>query len=706
MSFLRIAKYVALVGVGGTSVHVLHQNHWDVRNVGAVRFGRAAVTVGRIAIDYKWSVSALKDTSPETLNEWSAVHQRSADRLLDLCCTNGGVFIKVGQHIAALEYLVPLEYINTLKVLHSRAPRSSLKDIKRVIKEDTGSTTEQLFNEFQSEPIGAASLAQVHKARLKDGRLVAVKVQHPHVKRHSYIDMKTMDVLVQLVGTIFPEFSFLWLAEETKRNLPLELDFINEGRNAERLARTFANFLWLKIPSIEWSLSSERLLVMEYVDGCQVTDKKYMINNQISCREVSHRLGLMYSQMIFIEGNVHCDPHPGNILVSKCSDGSPQIILLDHGLYTQLTEKFRHEYSRMWLAVINADVSQMKVWSKALGVGDLYPLLACIMTAKPWNAIQRGLDKAVDKETRKKESGELRQYASQYLTQISEVLAKVDRQMLLVFKTNDLLRSIDHVLGTAGERRSLITMSRSCIRAVHSEQLRHSNHCVATTTSTITSSQETNFSSQASDDCYQISSQEINTLNGIQSQEASNASEFILNLTSSQITSIDTNHTINSTGDDHHIHHTLHTDPQKPLFTDIKPKLTDCMKRCTDGVNDSINGCDVKVMAFEVEKRKRGRKRKIRTAEELELHLKDKKEKNRLAAQRLRQRKCSEGHRYDKEVEEYEKKIKIRRNFVQHLESSVQQLRDRITAMAKKNHIQNQTICANNNQNSVKLSLN
>jgi aarF domain-containing kinase len=143
-----------------------------------------------------------------------------------------------------------------------------------------------------------------------------------------------MDFLVHLIDKIFPEFSFLWLAEETKKNLPLELDFINEGKNAERLKRTFAKFSWLKIPAIYWELSSPRILMMEFVNGGEVTDRKYMNSNKISCREVSHRLGLLYSEMIFIEGNVHCDPHPGNILIQKRSDGSPEIILLDHGLYT------------------------------------------------------------------------------------------------------------------------------------------------------------------------------------------------------------------------------------------------------------------------------------------------------------------------------------------------------------------------------------
>ncbi len=89
--------------------------------------------MGSIAFDYKLSVSGLNDSSDETLEKWSKVHKRSAERLLDLCCTNGGAFIKVGQHIGALDYLVPPEYVTTLKVLHSRAPRSSIQDVKRVI---------------------------------------------------------------------------------------------------------------------------------------------------------------------------------------------------------------------------------------------------------------------------------------------------------------------------------------------------------------------------------------------------------------------------------------------------------------------------------------------------------------------------------------------------------------------------------------------
>ena len=334
----RLIKIGAIATAAGSSVYYMNNNQWDVKNIGILRFGRAVKTVAWIATDYKLSLRNYKDNSPESLEKWSTVHTRSAEKLLNLCCVNGGVFIKVGQHIAAMEYMVPIEYVTTLRVLHSRAPLSTLNKVKQVIKEDLGSDADQLFDDFNEKPIGAASLAQVHKAKLKDGKVVAVKVQHPNVKKHAFVDMTTMECLVRIVDKIFPEFSFNFLVEETKRNLPLELDFVNEGKNAERLARTFFKFPWLKIPEIFWDLSSTRVLTMEFVEGGEVTDKNYMIKNGISCREVSQRLTTLYSEMIFINGNVHSDPHPGNILVGKSKHGA-EIVLLDHGLYAVRKEK-------------------------------------------------------------------------------------------------------------------------------------------------------------------------------------------------------------------------------------------------------------------------------------------------------------------------------------------------------------------------------
>ena len=176
----------------------------------------------------------------------------------------------------------------------------------------------------------------------------------------------------------------------------------------------------------------------------------------------------MYSKMIFDDGYVHCDPHPGNVLVSKSSSGGTEIVLLDHGLYTQLSNKFRYDYADFWLAIINRDVDKIKAAADKLGVGDLYGLFACMVTARSWSSIQKGLDVA---PRTKSESAEIKANVIKYFKEIADVLAFVNRQMILIFKTNDLLRGIESSLGTKNSMSSFIQMSRACFKVIQEKHL-------------------------------------------------------------------------------------------------------------------------------------------------------------------------------------------------------------------------------------------
>ena len=177
---------------------------------------------------------------------------------------------------------------------------------------------------------------QVHRAKLKEtGEEVAVKVQHRYVKGHSFVDIYTMDFLVRTVNFAFPQFEFMWLAEEMKKNLPLELCFLQEGKNSEKVSNMFSHFSWLKIPKIHWPLSTDRVLVMDYCSGGHINDKDYLKANGVDLESVSKKISQMYAEMIFNHGYVHCDPLPGNVLVNKNKKtGEDEVILLDHGLYT------------------------------------------------------------------------------------------------------------------------------------------------------------------------------------------------------------------------------------------------------------------------------------------------------------------------------------------------------------------------------------
>nr|XP_054597960.1 aarF domain-containing protein kinase 1 isoform X1 [Nothobranchius furzeri] len=460
---VRILKVSSLASaLLASSGLYLYSRPLDINDLSVIRFGRAAATTAVISYDYLTAFRHVEHGTEEYQAVKSKVHLRSAERLRDLCCSNRGTFIKVGQHLGALDYLLPEEYTSTLKVLHSRAPQSSLEEIQQVIREDLGKELSEIFVSFEEEPQGAASLAQVHRAVLHDGRTVAVKVQHPKVQKQSSKDIMVMEVLVKAVHWLFPDFAFMWLVEEAKKNMPLELDFLNEGHNAERVASLLSHFPFLKVPTIHWDLSTKRILTMEFVEGGQVDDRDYMKKHNINVNKISENLGQLYSEMIFVHGFVHCDPHPGNVLVRRQKQQT-EIVLLDHGLYQVLQPDFRMDYCHLWMSLIHGDMSGVERYSRRLGAGDLFPLFACVLTARSWNAVNTGISSAPVTQA---EDVEIRSNAARYLPQISDLLNRVPRQMLLLLKTNDLLRGIETTLQTRASSSSFINMSRCCVRAV------------------------------------------------------------------------------------------------------------------------------------------------------------------------------------------------------------------------------------------------
>ncbi|XP_031825652.1 aarF domain containing kinase 1 [Nomia melanderi] len=468
--YKRLLK-TAIVGIIGFRTFAsLRANEYDLGSIGIVRLGRAATTVFIIGRHYQNELygSKLDKDTPEYQNLKSRVHKYGAEKLLELCCENKGVYIKVGQHIGALDYLLPSEYVTTMRVLHSSAPQSSFKDVLTVIKEDFKKDPYEIFESIDPKPLGTASLAQVHKAVLKNGNVVAVKIQHRSVKTNSYVDIKSMSALVKITSLVFPDFKFDWLVDETKKNIPKELDFMQEGKNAEKVQSIFSHYHWLKIPKIYWDISSHRVLTMEFVEGGQVNDLKYIQDNNLNPYEVSSKLGRLYSHMIFISGFVHSDPHPGNILLRK-KNNEAEIILLDHGLYADLSNEFRWEYSKLWLAIFDSNRNAMQVHCAKLGVPDLYGLLACMVSGRSWKAIMTGIQRT------KYDIHEKQEFQSEIpnlLPEISDVLQRVNRQMLLILKTNDLVRCIEHSLHTESRMFGMMEMSKCCIQSVYGEQLK------------------------------------------------------------------------------------------------------------------------------------------------------------------------------------------------------------------------------------------
>ena len=291
-------------------------------------------------------------------SRWEKLHERNAERLHALCAANGGLYVKLGQHIAQLDYIVPKAFTLSLSRLFQHTAPSSTADVLRIIEEDTGRPIHDNFAHFEPLPLASASLAQVHVAlEHGTGRKLAVKVQHARLREACSSDIAAVSLAVDIAGKLFPDhFRLRWVLHELAPHLPLELDFENEAKNLRRCAAFLRESQLssqvavqalhnrepvliissqVAVPVIVPHLSSSRVLTMTFEEGCSVTDTAALHRMRLQPAAVSSLLSETFSSLIFDGGFCHCDPHPGNVLVRPRVDQPtlPQLVLLDHGLY-------------------------------------------------------------------------------------------------------------------------------------------------------------------------------------------------------------------------------------------------------------------------------------------------------------------------------------------------------------------------------------
>lgn len=451
-----------------------------------VRLLRDAATAASIVFDYEYSLWGLPDGSKERERIKREVHSRSALKLQELCFRNGGIYIKLGQHISQLEYLVPDEYVQIMRQsMLNKCPVSSYEQVLEVFKKELGGTPDEIFENFNPVPIASASLAQVHIARTHDGQEVAVKVQHTHMTDTAAADYATVELIVNTLHRLFPSFDYRWLVDEMRESLPKELDFLIEAKNSIKCMDNFRSFSphiakYVYAPKVYWNLTTSKLLVMEFIDGVQVNDCRAIQKLGIQPSDVSMLLSQAFAEMMFKHGFVHCDPHAANVLVRPLPSGSrsifgkrkPQLVLLDHGLYKDLDNSMRINYASLWKGLVFSDANAIKENSAKLGAGeDLYVLFAGILTMRPWNKV---IDPAVDHlvvQGTDDDRSELQMYASQYFPQITELLGRLPRVILLMLKTNDCLRAVNRALMEGSSIETFLIVGRVSSEAVIESKL-------------------------------------------------------------------------------------------------------------------------------------------------------------------------------------------------------------------------------------------
>ena len=384
-----------------------------------------------------------------------------------------------------MNYLLPPEWTTTFIPLQDKCPVSSFESIERMFLEDTGTSLWDYFSEFSREPIGAASLAQVHLATIKEtGQRVAVKVQHPSLQRWAPLDMRLTATTFKTLKYFFPEYDLEWLSSEVEISLPKELDFTCEAENARRTAAHFAQAapqLPLLIPDVLWA--KKRLLVMACESGHRLDDLSYMDSHGIDRDEVSATLAHIFNEMIFGEGApLHCDPHGGNIAIrhnplkSNKSKSNFDIILYDHGLYRDIPLPLRRSYAKLWLAIIDGDIPRMKQYVyEVAGIGeDKFPLFASAITGRDFINVVSATDSGG--VMKPKEASEQKSMSTALqeglIVDLVQMLGQVPRIILLILKTNDLTRALDESLHTRqGPVRQFLILARYCMRTVFFERL-------------------------------------------------------------------------------------------------------------------------------------------------------------------------------------------------------------------------------------------
>ncbi|MEH1829046.1 MAG: AarF/ABC1/UbiB kinase family protein [Nostoc sp.] len=282
-----------------------------------------------------WSYpGGVTEAKQATRRKTQAVWIRNT--LLDL----GPTFIKVGQLFSTRADIFPGEYVEELAKLQDKVPAFSYEQVEATIEKELGKKIPELFHNFEPIPLAAASLGQVHKAVLHTGESVVVKVQRPGLKKLFEIDLQILKGITRYFQN-HPKWGrgrdWLGIYEECCRILWEEIDYLNEGRNADTFRRNFRGYDWVNVPRIYWRYATSRVLTLEYLPGIKISQYEALEAAGLDRKVIARQGAQAYLLQLLNSGFFHADPHPGNIAVS--ANGA--LIFYDFGMMGRIKSNVR-----------------------------------------------------------------------------------------------------------------------------------------------------------------------------------------------------------------------------------------------------------------------------------------------------------------------------------------------------------------------------
>src|SRR5271154_1146762 len=274
-----------------------------------------------------------------------------------------GLLIKACQFIATRADGLPGRWGSTLPGLHDRDPPRPFAMTREQIERELGKSLEAVYAEFDPVPIASASLAQVHSARLHDGRRCAVKVQYPGIDGIVRADLRNLTLVLRWLALLERDFDYRVLMREALKYVPMELDFIHEADNSATMRANFAADPFVLVPEVYREFTTRRVLTMELVEGVKVTDVEGLERAGIDKHVVAQKLIEIFCDQVLRDGFFHADPHPGNILIQP----GPKIVLLDFGLAKDFPPTFRDGIVRLTFSILTSNRDGIIAAFKELG---------------------------------------------------------------------------------------------------------------------------------------------------------------------------------------------------------------------------------------------------------------------------------------------------------------------------------------------------
>ncbi|MDB4986712.1 MAG: putative transporter [Myxococcaceae bacterium] len=337
------------------------------------RLTSTGLVLGRIGAAYRFSsTKAAFQSRAGAERSRQELHSDSARRLYDLSIKHGGAFLKLGQMLSARPDLLPEAYVRELSKLQDAAPAVPFSAVQQVVEHELGRSLAEVFASFEESPVAAASIGQVHRATLHDGRKVAVKVQRPQIAELVALDMDLLEVFVRALAESLPPLDFDTIIRETRAMVTAELDYEREARLTAQLSAYFAGDAHIHVPQVVSELSTRRMLVTQFMPGEKIThvlDRLQTARDagspeaQAQLTDLLSRVLEAYARQVLTVGVFQADPHPGNLL----ADAEGNLTVLDFGCAKELDPARRLCLLDLLRSTVMRDVDAMAGAMDAMG---------------------------------------------------------------------------------------------------------------------------------------------------------------------------------------------------------------------------------------------------------------------------------------------------------------------------------------------------